>query len=310
MKSFTSEYSLQIKGKALELGFAACGIAEVKSLENEREHLQKWLSARMNGTMGYMANHFEKRLDPGKLVQGAKSVISVLYNYYPSQKQVDLTAPVISKYAYGKDYHLTVKEKLNNLLIFIQTHISPCTGRAFVDSAPILERSWATVAGLGWTGKNSLLITKKFGSYVFIGELITSLELAYDDPFTGDHCGTCTRCIDACPTKAIVASHVIDARKCISYHTIESKDQIPDAIQSKLQNQIFGCDICQDVCPWNQKLIPNQSIDIKPIEGLLDMTKNDWSQLGNVRFLEKFKNSSFERTGYDRIMRNISYLKD
>ena len=310
MKSLSEKYSLLIKEKALELGFAACGIAEARCLEMEREHLQSWLSEGMNGTMGYMANHFEKRLDPGKLVQGAKSVISVLFNYYPSQKQVDLTAPVISKYAYGKDYHFTVKEKLNNLLIFIQTQISPCTGRAFVDSAPILERSWATTAGLGWTGKNSLLMTRKFGSYVFIGELITNLELTCDDPFTGDHCGNCTRCIDACPTKAIVASQVIDARKCIAYHTIESKDPIPDDIQTKLQNQIFGCDICQDVCPWNQKLIPNQNIDIKPIDGLLNMTKNDWKQLGSVMFREKFKYSSFERTGYDRIMRNISYLKD
>ncbi len=310
MKSSTSEYCHQIKEKALQLGFAACGIAKVKSLDTEREHLQKWLTAGMNGTMGYMANHFEKRLDSGKLEQGAKSVISVLFNYYPSQKQVDLTAPVISKYAYGKDYHLTVKEKLNNLLIFIQTHISSCSGRAFVDSAPVLERQWAKAAGLGWTGKNSVLVTRRFGSYVFIGELIINLELTYDPPFTRDHCGTCTRCIDACPTKAIVAPHVVDARKCISYHTIESKDQIPEYIQSKLQNQIFGCDICQDVCPWNQKLNPNQSIDIKPIEGLLDMTKKDWSQLGNVRFLDKFKDSSFERTGYDRIMRNISYLKD
>ena len=310
MKSLSEKYSLLIKEKALELGFAACGIAEARCLEMEREHLQSWLSEGMNGTMGYMANHFEKRLDPGKLVQGAKSVISVLFNYYPSQKQVDLTAPVISKYAYGKDYHFTVKEKLNNLLIFIQTHISPCTGRAFVDSAPILERSWATAAGLGWTGKNSLLITRKFGSYVFIGELITNLELTYDNPFTQDHCGTCTRCIEACPTKAIAASHVVDARRCISYHTIESKIQIPDDIQSKLQNQVFGCDICQDVCPWNQKIKPNQSIDIKPIDGLLCMTKNDWMQLGSTRFREKFKNSSFERTGYDRIVRNISYLKD
>lgn len=310
MKSLSEKYSLLIKEKALELGFAACGIAEARCLEMEREHLQSWLSEGMNGTMGYMANHFEKRLDPGKLEQGAKSVISVIFNYSPPQKQTELGVPFISKFAYGKDYHLTVKEKLNNLLIFIQTHISPCTGRAFVDSAPILERSWATAAGLGWTGKNSLLITRRFGSYVFIGDLITNLELTYDDPFTRDHCGTCSRCIDACPTKAIVSSHVIDARKCISYHTIESKDQIPDDIQSKLQNQIFGCDICQDVCPWNQKILPNQSIDIKPINGLLSMTKNDWTQLGSVRFREKFKNSSFERTGYDRIMRNISYLKD
>jgi epoxyqueuosine reductase len=308
MLSTTKEFSLQIKEKALELGFAACGIAEAKCLENEREPLQKWLSDGMNGSMGYMANHFEKRLDPRKLVEGAKSVISVLFNYYPSQKQADQAAPVISKYAYGKDYHFTVKEKLNNLLIFIQAQISPCIGRAFVDSAPVLERQWAMAAGLGWTGKNTLLITRKFGSYVFIGELITNLDLACDAPFVNDHCGSCTRCIDACPTHAIVAPHRIDARKCISYQTIENKNEIPIEIQPKLQNQIFGCDICQDVCPWNNKLIPNQSIDIKPIDELLNMNKNDWAQLGKAGFGSKFKGSSFERTGYDRIMRNISYL--
>ena len=310
MLSFPEKYSLQIKEKALELGFATCGIAEAKCLENEREHLQNWLSDGMNGTMGYMANHFEKRLDPGKLVEGAKSVISVLFNYYPLQKQADQAAPVISKYAYGKDYHLTVKEKLNNLLIYIQTQISPCIGRAFVDSAPVLERQWAMASGLGWTGKNSLLITQKFGSYVFIGELITNLNLAFDSPFGKDHCGSCNRCIEACPTKAIVAPHRIDARKCISFHTIENKNEIPVGIQSNLQNQIFGCDICQDVCPWNQKIIPNHCIDIEPIEGLLYMNKSDWMQLGKTGFSKKFKGSSFERTGYDRIMRNISYLKD
>ena len=308
MLSTTKEFSLQIKEKAHELGFADCGIAEAIGLENEREPLQKWLSDGMNGSMGYMANHFEKRLDPRKLVEGAKSVISVLFNYYPSQKQADQAAPVISKYAYGKDYHFTVKEKLNNLLIFIQAQISPCIGRAFVDSAPVLERQWAMAAGLGWTGKNTLLITRKFGSYVFIGELITNLDLACDAPFVNDHCGSCTRCIDACPTHAIVAPHRIDARKCISYQTIENKNEIPIEIQPKLQNQIFGCDICQDVCPWNNKLIPNQSIDIKPIDELLNMNKNDWAQLGKAGFGSKFKGSSFERTGYDRIMRNISYL--
>ena len=308
MLSIPKKYSLQIKEKALELGFAACGIAEAKCLENEREPLQKWLSDGMNGSMGYMANHFEKRLDPRKLVEGAKSVISVLFNYYPSQKQADQAAPVISKYAYGKDYHFTVKEKLNNLLIYIQAQISPCIGRAFVDSAPVLERQWAMAAGLGWTGKNTLLITRKFGSYVFIGELITNLDLACDAPFVNDHCGSCTRCIDACPTHAIVAPHRIDARKCISYQTIENKNEIPIEIQPKLQNRIFGCDICQDVCPWNNKLIPNQSIDIKPIDELLNMNKNDWAQLGKAGFGSKFKGSSFERTGYDRIMRNISYL--
>lgn len=306
----TEIYSRQIKEKALELGFSACGISAVRTLDVERDRLQNWLLNGMNGSMAYMTNHFEKRLDPGKLEEGAKSVISVLINYFPNQKQTDPTAPIISKYAYGKDYHLVVKEKLNNLLTFIQSAIFPCSGRAFVDSAPVLERPWAKSAGLGWIGKNSLLISKELGSYIFIGELIIDLELSYDAPFIGDFCGNCTRCIDACPTSAIVAPHVIDARKCISYHTIENKDEVPVPIREELHNQIFGCDICQDICPWNKKIEPNQSNDFKPIEGLLEMKKKDWTELSPDSYTKIFRNTAFERAGYERIRRNISYLKD
>jgi epoxyqueuosine reductase len=310
MVNSRENYSLQIKQKAAELGFSECGISEVRGLEEEREPLQKWISTGMNGSMGYMANHFEKRLDPGKIEVGAKSIISVLINYFPAQKQTDPEAPVISKYAYGRDYHFIVKEKLNDLLIYIQSEVSPCKGRAFVDSAPVLERALAKAAGLGWIGRHSLLINKHYGSYVFIGELIIDLELAYDLPFTSDHCGTCTRCIDACPTGAIVADRVVDARKCISYHTIENKEEISPSVREKLQNHIFGCDICQDVCPWNRVISPTQNADFMPIAGLLEMTGKDWIELEPDTYRKMFTQTAFERAGYKRIMRNISYLKE
>ena len=310
MENLPEIYSRQIKEKAIELGFSACGISAVRTLDEEHDRLRYWLSEEMNGTMAYMANHFEKRLDPGKLVEGARSVISVLINYFPNQKQTDPAAPIISKYAYGKDYHLIVKEKLNNLLTFIQSVILPCNGRAFVDSAPVLERPWAKAAGLGWIGKNSLLISEELGSYIFIGELIVNLKLSYDAPFIGDYCGNCTRCIEACPTGAIVAPHVIDARKCISYHTIENKDEVPVSIREKLHNQIFGCDICQDVCPWNKKIKPNQSNDFMPVEGLLEMKKTEWMELNPDTYTQTFKHTAFERAGYERIRRNIDYLKE
>ena len=309
MDQSAENHSFLIKQKALELGFSECGISAVRALEEEREPLQKWIAENMNGNMGYMANHFEKRLDPAKLEEGSKSVISVLINYFPSHKQTDPAAPRISKYAYGRDYHFVVKEKLSELLTFIRSEISPCRGRGFVDSAPILERALAKAAGLGWIGKHSLLINKYHGSYVFIGELIIDLELAYDLPFTSDHCGTCTRCIDACPTRAIIADRVVDARKCISYHTIENKEEAPVALRENFENQIFGCDICQDVCPWNRVISPNQTNDFKPIEGLLEMEKNDWDELDRPTYNKMFRNSALERAGYPRLMRNISYRK-
>jgi epoxyqueuosine reductase len=305
----SESYSHQIKQKALELGFSECGISKVRRLDEERGRLNQWLSDGMNGSMGYMSNHFEKRLDPGKIEEGAKSVVSVLINYFPSQKQIDPEAPVISKYAYSRDYHFIVKEKLNDLLMFIQSEVHPCRGRPFVDSAPVLERSLAKAAGLGWIGKHSLLINKYFGSYVFIGELIIDLELAYDSPFTSDHCGSCTRCIDSCPTGAIVRDRVVDARKCISYHTIESKEEIPPIIRGNLQNRIFGCDICQDVCPWNKVIVPTQSNDFKPVDGLLEMDRKGWLELERGTYNKMLRNTAFERAGYNRIMRNISSIK-
>jgi len=310
METLSEQYSRQIKQKALGLGFSACGIAAVRKLDEEQGRVEEWLSEGMNGSMGYMDRNFEKRLDPGKLEDGAKSVISVLINYYPERYQSDPTAPRISKYAYGKDYHYVVKEKLNDLLIFIQSSISPCRGRPFVDSAPVLERPWAKAAGLGWIGKNSLLISLKHGTYVFIGELIIDLELAYDLPFTADYCGSCTRCMDACPTNAIVAPRTVDARKCIAYHTIENREEAPSSIRENLENQIFGCDICQDVCPWNQKIAPNQSEDFKPIDGLLEMKKEDWWSLDKDNYKNMFRHSALERAGFDQIIRNIGYLKE
>jgi len=270
--------------------------------------LESWLSEGMNGSMNYMARNVDMRLDPSKIVEGAKSVISVLINYYPSQRQEDPEAPVVSKYAYGRDYHFIVKEKLNQLLAFIQTEITPCSGRAFVDSAPVLERAWAKQSGLGWIGKHSLLISKEYGSFVFIGELIIDLDLVYCEQIITDHCGTCTRCMDTCPTKAIVAPHVVDARKCISYLTIESKDEIPAEFHDTLNNQIFGCDICQDICPWNKKLIPTQAEEFNPTTGLLNMNRSDWQNLDKSTYRKRFKNSAIERAGYDKLMRNLQHL--
>jgi len=309
MVNSAENHSHLIRQKALELGFSECGISKVRALEEEREPLLKWLAENMNGNMGYMSNNLEKRLDPGKLVEGAKSVISLIINYFPSQKQSDPSAPVISKYAYGRDYHFVIREKLNDLLTYIQSEIAPCQGRCFVDSAPVMERALAKAAGLGWIGKHSLLINKYYGSYVFISELIIDLDLKYDNPFTSDHCGTCTRCIDACPTRAIVADRIVDARKCIAYHTIENKEEVPEPVQEKLENRIFGCDICQDVCPWNRVIIPNESIDFKPVDGLLEMNKTDWEKLTPDDYRSRFKKTAFERAGYKRIMRNITYLK-
>jgi epoxyqueuosine reductase len=300
--------SIKIKLKAKELGFSACGIARAHSLQVQRPALEKWLSEGMNGSMDYMSRNFEMRLDPAKIVEEAKSVISVIINYFPSQEQSDPEAPVISKYAYGKDYHFILKDKLNQLLQFIQSEISPCNGRAFVDSAPVMERAWARESGLGWIGKHSLLINKIHGSFVFIGELIIDLELDYSGEIVSDHCGSCTRCIDACPTKAIVSPHVVDARKCISYLTIESKEEIPSEFHDQLNNRVFGCDICQDVCPWNKKIIPTLAEEFKPTEGLLEMTQSDWQNLDQPNYRKRFRSTPFERAGYKKIVNTINYM--
>lgn len=298
--------SNQIKIKACELEFEECGISKVRSLEEERNSLESWLSQGMNGSMDYMARNLDMRLDPSKILEGAKSVISVLINYFPQQTQQDPEAPIISKYAYGKDYHFILKEKLNNLLEYIQSEIAPCNGRAFVDSAPVLERAWAKESGLGWIGKHSLLISKEYGSFVFIGELIIDLDLDYSEQIIADHCGTCTRCMDACPTQAIVAPRKVDARKCISYLTIESKDEIPAEFHDKLNNRIFGCDICQDVCPWNKKILPTQSEEFNPTEGLLEMTMYDWLNLDKPTFNKRFKSTALQRAGYNKLLQSIN----
>lgn len=292
--------------KAVALGFSACGISPAHSLEGERSALESWIENDMHGSMGYMARNKEKRLNPAELVEGARSVITVLLNYYSSKNQSDPDAPVISKYAYGKDYHFVLKDKLNELLGFIDREISPCEGRAFVDSAPVLERAWAREAGLGWIGKNSMLISRKYGSYVFIGELILDLELDYKSEIEADHCGTCTRCIVACPTGAILTPHTIDARKCISYLTIENKEEISPDYSEKLNNRIFGCDICQDVCPWNKKVAETEVPEFKPVSGLLEMKKTEWINLDKPTYNKMFKRTALERAGYKKLIRNMA----
>jgi len=301
-------YNNLIKWKASDLGFSACGITSVHSLDDQRQALESWLAEGMNGSMAYMEKHLEMRLNPAELIEGARSLILVLLNYFPSQTQTDPQAPIVSKYAYGKDYHFVVKERLIKLLEFIQSDISPCNGRAFVDSAPILERTWAKKSGLGWIGKNSMLISRKFGSYVFIGELILDLELDYNSEIETDHCGTCTRCIDACPTHAIITPRTIDARKCISYLTIENKDELSPDLREKLNNRVFGCDICQDVCPWNKKINSTDVIEFQPMYGLLEMNKSEWINLDKRTYNKMFQRTAFERAGYNKLMRNISDL--
>lgn len=301
-------HSEKIKSHALELGFDACGISRVRFLEEDSKTLGEWLEKDMHGEMSYMANYFDKRTNPEELVPGAKSVISVLLNYFPSEEQKDLAAPVISKYAYGEDYHFVVKRKLKDLLGFIQEEFGEVTGRAFVDSAPVLDRAWARNAGLGWIGKNTMLISKEHGSFVFIGELIIDLELSADIPVK-DYCGNCTMCIDACPTGAIVQPYVVNGSKCISYFTIEKKGEIPDQFKGKFRNRLFGCDICQDVCPWNRKIRPHKIKEFNPEGRLMEMEKDDWSNLKEDRFNEIFSVSALKRTGFDGLKRNLKFLE-
>ncbi len=297
-----------IKTEATRLGFLSCGISKAEFLEKEAPRLEKWLNRNMHGEMQYMENHFDKRLDPTKLVEDSKSVISLLLNYYPSQEQKDKSAPKISKYAYGKDYHFVIKEKLKSLLNFIQEEIGEVQGRAFVDSAPVLDKAWASRSGLGWIGKNSNLLTQQVGSFYFIAELIVDLELEYDMPTT-DHCGSCTACIDACPTQAIVEPYVVNGSKCISYFTIELKDNIPLEFKGKFDNWMFGCDICQDVCPWNRFSKPHREPLFNPHPELLEMSKKDWDEITEDLFNKFFKNSAVKRTKFSGLKRNINFLK-
>ncbi|MEO6902001.1 MAG: tRNA epoxyqueuosine(34) reductase QueG [Bacteroidia bacterium] len=297
-----------IKSEAIRLGFDYCGISKADFLEEEAPRLENWLNKNMHGQMSYMQNYFDKRLDPRLLVPDAKSVISLLLNYYPSEQQKDENAPKISKYAYGTDYHFVIKDKLNQLLEHIKQEIGEVDGRVFVDSAPVLDKAWAKKSGLGWIGKNTTLINKNNGSFYFIAELIIDLELNYDGPVK-DYCGTCNRCIDACPTDAIVAPYVVDGSKCISYFTIELKDNIPLTAKGKLDNWAFGCDICQDVCPWNKFAKKHTEPLFEPKEGLMDMSQQDWLELTEETFKIVFKDSAVKRTKYRGLKRNIEFLK-
>ncbi|MDO6490283.1 MULTISPECIES: tRNA epoxyqueuosine(34) reductase QueG [unclassified Cellulophaga] len=296
-----------IKEEAKRLGFISCGVSKAEFLEEEAPRLESWLNKNMNGQMSYMENHFDKRLDPTKLVDGSKSVISLLLNYYPEATQND-DALKISKYAYGQDYHHVIKSKLRALQEFITDNIGEVEGRAFVDSAPVLDKAWAAKSGLGWIGKNSNLITQRVGSFYFIAELIVDIELAYDSAVT-DHCGTCTACIDACPTQAIVDSYVVDGSKCISYFTIELKNEIPAEVRGKFDDWIFGCDVCQDVCPWNKFSKPHQEPLFNPHPDLLSMTKKDWEEITEDVFRKVFKKSAVKRTKFSGLQRNIDFLE-
>ena len=302
------KYSQFIKSEAQRLGFLSCGIAKAGFLEEEAPRLENWLNNQMNGQMSYMENNFDKRLNPTLLVDGAKSVVSLLLNYYPSEFQ-NSDSYKISKYAYGHDYHFVIKEKLQELLFSMQETIGEVSGRAFVDSAPVLDKAWAAQSGLGWIGKNSNLLTKKVGSFYFIAELIIDLDLEYDNSTT-DHCGTCTACIDACPTEAIVAPYIVDGSKCISYFTIELNENIPQEMKGKLDDWAFGCDVCQDVCPWNKYSKPHKEPLFNANPELLSYTKKDWEEITEETFKAVFKNSAVKRTKFDGFQRNIKFLKN
>jgi len=304
----SAKYTQLIKQEAKRLGFMSCGISKAGFLEEEAPRLEKWLNNNHNGKMHYMENHFDKRLDPTKLVDDAKSVVSLLLNYFPSETQYDSEAPKISKYAYGQDYHHVIKDKLIELHHFIEVEIGEVSGRAFVDSAPVLDKAWAAKSGLGWVGKNSNLIQKQTGSFFFIAELILDLELDSDFATT-DHCGSCTACIDACPTQAIVDPYVVDGSKCISYFTIELKDNLPTTMQGKFDHWMFGCDVCQDVCPWNKFSKAHNEPLFNPHPDLLLMTKSDWQEITQEVFSKIFKKSAVKRTKYKGLLRNIDFLK-
>lgn len=304
----TINISDQIKAKAKELGFLGCGISKAGFLAEEKDRLINWLQNEMHGEMTYMANNLDKRLDPRLLVDNARSVISVLLNYFPEEKQTDPEAPVLSKYAFGTDYHFVMKDKLVELLQFIQSEIAPCEGRCLVDSAPVLDRAWAAQAGLGWIGKNTNLISTEHGSFFFIGELIIDLELPVDGKIVRDHCGNCTRCLDACPTQALVAPFVLDARRCISYQTIEKHGEIDPELKGKFENRVFGCDICQDVCPWNLKSEVHHEPAFLSNPKLLKLTKDEWYEMDKPMFSELFRNSAVKRTRFEGLKRNLRFL--
>ncbi len=300
--------SRKIKEKAIELGFLQAGIARACHLKEDAARLREWLGMGYHGSMGYMENHLEKRVDPRELVEDARSVVVVLQNYFTRKKQLDDQAPLISKYAYGKDYHRIMRKKLQSLYAYMETDIGAHSGRVFVDSAPVLERAWGRQAGLGWIGKHSLLLNRKHGSWFFIGVIITDLELEPDSP-TNDYCGDCSMCIDACPTKAILPGRTLDASRCISYLTIENReDSLPEEFRSLMQNRAFGCDICQDVCPWSNNAHPHSEPRLDPLPGLLEMTRQDWVDLNQDRFDRLFEGSAVKRAKYTGLRRNIDFL--
>ncbi|HMK05922.1 MAG TPA: tRNA epoxyqueuosine(34) reductase QueG [Flavobacterium sp.] len=302
-----SEYSKLIKAEAKRLGFLSCGISKAGFLEEEAPRLENWLNKNHHGEMKYMENHFDKRLNPTLLVDDGKSVISLLLNYYPSEAQ-NPDSYKISKYAYGQDYHFVIKEKLKELLHTIQIEIGDVSGRAFVDSAPVLDKAWAAKSGLGWIGKNSNLLTQQVGSFYFIAELVADLDLEYDYATT-DHCGTCTACLDACPTEAIVAPYVVDGSKCISYFTIELKENIPQEMKGKMDDWMFGCDVCQDVCPWNRFSKSHNEPLFNPNPEIVSFSKKDWEEITEDTFKKVFKNSAVKRTKLEGLTRNIKFLK-
>ncbi len=298
-----------IKSIATQLGFDHCGIAKAQALNEDARRLEKWLSKGMHGTMHYMANHFDLRIDPSKLVPGAKSVITLLLNYFPAQRQ-QKDIPQIAKYAYGEDYHEVIRDKLKQLLHLIKEQVGEINGRGFVDSAPVLERTWAQKSGLGWVGKNGNLINKQKGSFFFIATLITDIELTYDDAYAKDYCGSCTRCIDSCPTEAILPDKVVDGSKCISYFTIELKDVlIPDTMKGKFDNWMFGCDTCQDVCPWNRFSQPTKEITFTPLHAILHFNNSDWEEISEENFKLIFRNSPIKRSKFGGIKRNLKFIQ-
>ncbi|HTG64795.1 MAG TPA: tRNA epoxyqueuosine(34) reductase QueG [Flavobacterium sp.] len=302
-----SKYTQFIKSEAKRLGFLSCGISKAGFLEEEAPRLENWLNKNHNGQMAYMENNFDKRLNPTLLVDDAKSVVSLLLNYYPEKEQI-ADSYKISKYAYGKDYHFVIKEKLKELLFSIQETIGEVSGRVFVDSAPVLDKAWAAKSGLGWIGKNSNLLTQKVGSFYFIAELIIDLDLEYDNPTT-DHCGSCTACIDACPTQAIIAPYIVDGSKCISYFTIELKENIPMEMKGHFDDWVFGCDTCQDVCPWNRFSKSHNEPLFNPNPALLSLTKKDWEEMTEETFKIVFKDSAVKRTKFQGLNRNVNFLK-
>lgn len=298
-----------IKTKAVDLGFSFCGISKAEFLTDESSRLEAWLKKGYQGKMGYLENHFDKRLDPTLLVPGAKSVISLVYNYFPVQDLSKQSELKIAKYAYGEDYHFVIRDKLKTFLQLIQEEVGEVHGRAFVDSAPVMERAWAKRSGLGWVGKNSLLLNRSMGSFFFLAELIIDLDLTYDSPVK-DYCGTCTACMDACPTDAITEPYVVDGSKCISYFTIELKEEIPADVKGKFENWIFGCDICQDVCPWNSFSKPHEEPRFNSSSDFSGLTPTEWKEMTHEVFEKVFKDSAVKRAKFEGLKRNIRFASE